>query len=95
MKNLMYNSLIDFYPNKEYIIEEYQKMNLENKKIFKLYVYSRPFMDDKTKDLIWEYLNSWEEAQFDLSKKYREVKRKYDKRVANAMQYNDEIGQLE
>ena len=62
-------------------------LSLEERIIYKMYVYSLPWTDDDVKDLMWEYLNGWEEGIFDLGKKYREKKEKNDKRQ---QKYNEE-----
>lgn len=79
-KELTFNNFLDFYNSKENIKEIYDTLTLEEKQIYKMYVYSLCFEDDYNKDLIWEYLNDWEENKFDLGKVYREKKTKLEKR---------------
>lgn len=90
---MTFYSLIDFYPKREIIKDNFDLLSLDDKIMYKMYVYSLPFMDDNTKDLIWEYINGWEEGKFDLAKKYREAKKKYDKRKESEMKevINDNI----
>lgn len=59
MKNKRANfySIIDFFKNRERIKKEYKNMSIDEKEIYKLYVYSICFENDFTKDCIWEYLN--------------------------------------
>ena len=83
-KELEFYNLLGFYPNRVYFKLIYDRLSIEEKEIYRMYVYSLPFMDDNIKDLIWEYLNGYEESKFDLSKKYREARYKYDKRVRRA-----------
>ena len=92
MNGYVFYGLIDFYPNKENIKEIYNNLTKEEKKIYKMYVYSLPFMEDNIKDLIWEYLNGWEETLFELSKKYREQIIKNEKRLKKyEISDNDEV----
>ena len=70
-KELTFYSLVDFFPKKELIKVNYENLSSENKRIYKMYVYSLCFEKETIKDLIWEYLNGWEESQFDLAKEYR------------------------
>ena len=80
-KARFYN-LLQFYNNKEYFRLVFSGMNSDDKKIYKMYVYSLPFMEDNIKDLIWDYLNGYEESKFDLAKEYRKAKNKLEKRRA-------------
>lgn len=92
-KELVFYSLLDFYPKKEKIKEEYEKLELDEKIQYKMYVYSLPFEEEYIKDLMWEYLNGWEEAIFDLAKKHRQKKEKFEKRKLNEkpFYYDDDI----
>ena len=84
--------LLDFFPNKDKIKDVFDSLNKEEQRVYKMYVYSLPFMEEGTKDLIWEYLNGWGECIFDLSKQYRILKTKVEKRKKIESQNNDEIG---
>ncbi len=94
-KRLIFYSLLDFYPKRESIRLIYDELDLKHKQIYKMYVYSLPWMDDDIKDLIWEYLNEWEEGIFDLARKYRIKKAKAEKRVMNEIHNTEEDEQLE
>ena len=95
-KNMVFYSLLDFYPKRETIKHEFELLSLDDKIIYKMYVYSLPWTDDDIKDLIWEYLNGWIEGISELGKKYRKKKEKNkrrqkmydDERIANESQYN-------
>jgi hypothetical protein len=90
-KRLVFYSLLDFFPNRENIKEIYQSKELDDKMIYKMYVYSLPFMEDNIKDLIWEYLNGWEEGQFELARFYRLKKEKLEKRKRLEIHDKEEI----
>ncbi len=94
-KEMVFYGLVDFYATKEKIKLMYEKLNIDEKEIYKMYVYSLPFMEDNIKDLLWEYINNFEESQFDLAREYRKAKEKLEKRKKNAIYYSDEIEQLE
>ena len=83
MKGLGFYGILDFFPNREQIKEEYSKLNIEEIVLYKKQVYSICFEREYVKDLIWEYLNNWEESQFDLGKEYRLKKEKTEKRNEN------------
>ena len=91
MKGYEFYGLMDFFPNREIIRNIFQSLNKEEKRVYKMYVYSLPFMEDNVKDLIWEYLNYWQESQSDLAKKYRLQKEKNNKRFRNEISDNDEV----
>ena len=90
-KEMVFYGLVDFYATKEKIKLMYEKLNIDEKEIYKMYVYSLPFMEDNIKDLLWEYINNFEESQFDLAREYRKAKEKLEKRKKNAIYYSDEI----
>jgi len=99
MENMKFYGLLDFYPRKEEIKNRYDLLSIDEIYTYKMYVYSLPFEDDCIKDLIWEYLNGWQEAIFDLARKYRLRKEQNDRRqqkyreeAENEMQHNVEIG---
>lgn len=79
-EELVFYSIIDFYPKKDILKNRFDLLTLEEKRIYKMYVYSLPWSEDNIKDLMWEYLNGWEESKFDLSKEYRIRKERNDKR---------------
>lgn len=88
-KGFVFYGLVDFFENKENIKTTYEEMEISDKEIYKMYVYALPWMDDNIKDLIWEYINGYEESIFDLSKEYRKAKTKLEKRKAIEMYYTD------
>lgn len=69
-KKLKFYSLIDFYPRRKKILLEFVKLTSKQKRIYKMYVYSLCFETEEIKDLIWEYLNGWEESFKDLTTQY-------------------------
>ena len=77
---IKFYGLLDFYPKRKKIKEEYDKLTLDEIIAYKKIVYSICFEREYIKDLIWEYLNDWYESQFKLSKEYREKKAKNDRR---------------
>lgn len=89
-KNIMYYSLIDFFPKKEEVKKIYLDMNKEEKYTYKMYVYSLCFENEYSKDLIWEYLNGYEESLAELCKEYRVRKNKLLKRQKDEFYYRDE-----
>jgi hypothetical protein len=80
MNGYVFYGLIDFFENKETILKIYQKLNIDEIEIYKMYVYSLPFMEDDIKDNIWEYLNGSLESRLILKSKYEKEKRKLEKR---------------
>lgn len=73
---IRFYGLLDFFPNRVKIKEEFDKLTLNEKILYKKEVYSICFEREYTKDLIWEYLNGWDEGQFALAKEYRIKKNK-------------------
>jgi hypothetical protein len=87
MKGIRFYGILDFFPNREKIRQEYEKLSLDEKVLYKKEVYSICFAKEDVKDLIWEYLNGWDESQFQLGKEWREKKTKIEKREKNDGNY--------
>lgn len=47
----------DFYLNAKRIKSLYVNLSVEEKRIYKMYVYSNRLLSDKKVDKVWEYLN--------------------------------------
>lgn len=55
--SMIFYNFFDFYENSERIKKEYARLSVEQKKVYKLYVYSNRLLRDFLADKIWEYLN--------------------------------------
>lgn len=55
--SMMFYNFFDFYENAERIKMEYVNLSVEQKKVYKLYVYSNRLLKEFLADKIWEYLN--------------------------------------
>lgn len=90
---IRFYGLLDFFPNRKEIKEEFDKLTIAEKRLYKKEVYSLCFEKEYVKDLIWEYLNDWEESLFNLGKEWRIKKYKVQKRMElendNIEMYND------
>lgn len=80
MENMEFYGLLDFYPKRDYLKTKYELLTTDEIIQYKMYVYSIPFEEEYIKDLMWEYLNGWQEAIFDLARKYRLKKEQNEKR---------------
>ena len=90
-RKLVFYGILDFFPRKDEIKEIYDNLSFSEKKIYKMYVYSICFEREYTKDLIWEYLNGWEEGQFELAKEWRLKKKKMEQRLKYENSNTNEI----
>lgn len=98
MKEIGFYGVLDFFPNRKEIKEEYDKLTLDEKILYKKQVYSICFEKEYVKDLIWEYLNGWEESQFNLGKEWSTKKKKMEKNMKEELYESNntnEAGQLE
>lgn len=95
MKGLSFYGVLDFFPNRVKIKEEYDKLTVDEKILYKKQVYSICFEKEYVKDLIWEYLNGWEESQFNLGKEWRLKKTKMEQRMKYESNNTDEVVELE
>lgn len=66
-KELRFIGFRGFYNNCDYIKNEYFKMNDEDRRIFKYYVYSRRYLKECSCNLIWEFLND-DETEYAVEK---------------------------
>lgn len=89
-KEIKFYSLLEFYPKRYKIRAVYDVLKKEDKKIYKMYVYSLCFEKEYVKDLIWEFLNKWEESENKLDEEYNRRRLKADE-IYNRY----EAGQLE
>ena len=83
MRGLKFYGLLDFFPNRKEIKQEFDKLTIDEIILYKKQVYSICFETEYVKDLIWEYLNGWEESQFNLGKEWREKKMKMERNKKN------------
>ena len=77
-ERLKFYSILEFYPKRFKIREIYEGKSLEEKRVYKMYVYSLCFEREFIKDLIWEFINNWSEAEEKLDKEYKKKKEKKD-----------------
>lgn len=90
-KGIVFYGLLGFWENKEKILDDFSTMTIDEIEIYKMFVYSLPFMEDDIKDLIWEYLNGYTESKFILSAKYRKAKEKLEKRKREYVEVNIDV----
>ena len=77
---IRFYGLLDFFPNRVEIKEEFDRLTIYEKRLYKKEVYSICFEQEYIKDLIWEYLNDWEYSLPDLAKEWRIKKNRVEKR---------------
>lgn len=88
---IKFYGLLDFYPNRKEIKKDFDNLTIAEKKLYKKEVYSLCFEREYVKDLIWEYLNEWEESLPNLAKEWRLKKDKVKIRQKMESEYNDSI----
>ena len=62
--NLSFNTYKEFKLFKREIVEQYRLMNRSQVRVFRMYVYERPFMSEKMKDKIWNEINGYDYLDF-------------------------------
>jgi hypothetical protein len=55
--SMIFYNFFDFYENAKRIKDGYARLSVDQKKIYKMYVYSNRLLKDFLADKIWEYLN--------------------------------------
>lgn len=86
MGTLEFYSVLDFYPRRKEIKEEYKKLTTDEIIAYKKIVYTICFERECIKDFMWEYLNDWYENQGKLAKEYRKKKRRNDKNTIKTIE---------
>lgn len=56
--NMRFNGFPDFYSRKDIISSLYANLTINDRFIYKYYVYSRRYLRERTCDAIWEYINA-------------------------------------
>jgi len=73
-KELCFVTIPDFYRNRKILKFFYNNLDNDAKLFYKWYVYANVFIDESSKNIIWEYLNNAEIEHelrlYDLYKKY-------------------------
>ena len=69
--NMEVYGLIYFYENRYEIVEMYDNMSQKEKWLFKKEIYSMPFEKEYVKDLIWEYIQGYDDMLLWLEYKKR------------------------
>ena len=65
-EHMKFSNFTDFY-NKRYIIRDtYSHMYLNDRVIYKYYVYSRRYLKERVCDTIWEFLNACDGTELEL-----------------------------
>ena len=83
---IKFYGLLDFYPNRKEIKVQFDELTIPEKRLYKKEVYSLCFEREYIKDLIWEYLNDWEESLPNLAKEWRLKKNKVELRKRMEME---------
>lgn len=56
-EGLLFIGFDEFYERRDEIKDLFWTKNIKEQYIYKLYVYSRPFINDTYKDYIWDYIH--------------------------------------
>lgn len=72
---LLYYGLDDFVKHKDTIKECFLSKDINEQYLYKLYVYSRPFIKETWKDYIWDFLQS-DIQDFEFLNEYALYKRR-------------------
>lgn len=69
--DMLYYTFDDFVNKREYLKQEYDKKDNDFKILYNMYVESRPWLAEKYRHCIWDYLNDYV-TESDLLEKYNE-----------------------
>ena len=59
--NLTFSTYNEYRTKRRIIVEEYTKMNCQQKVIYRMYIYSRSLLKEYQKDIIWEEINDFKD----------------------------------
>lgn len=59
-ERLLFIGFMSFYNDMDFIKCVYQRLPMELKYVYKYYIYAQRYLDEKTCDLIWLFLNAEE-----------------------------------
>lgn len=62
-ERLLFIGYMSFYNNMDFIKKIFNSLDRNDRYIYKYYIYAQRYLDEKTCDLIWRYLNSIDELQ--------------------------------
>lgn len=74
--DLLFYGLDDFFIKRHKIKEVLPTKSIKDQYIYKLYLYSRPFINDTWKDYMWDYLHNDIDELYFISE-YGQYKRKH------------------
>lgn len=64
--NMRYYTYIDFYNKRKKIKKMYSELSNDGKLFYKWYVYANIHMNETYKNLIWDFLNNYDDNGFEL-----------------------------
>lgn len=53
----------EFYNKREFVSKLFNYSSIKEKQIYKYYIYSRRYLKERTCDIIWEYLNAFDNEE--------------------------------
>lgn len=59
-ERLLFIGYMSFYNDMDFIKSVYQRLPMQLKYVYKYYIYAQRYLDEKTCDLIWLFLNAEE-----------------------------------
>ena len=62
-RKLIYYTYIEFCKRRFSIKKAYQELTIKQKKFYKWYVYANSHMSHTYKDIIWDYLNDYDDDE--------------------------------
>lgn len=63
---IKFSNFADFYGKRYLVRDVYSHMYLNDKVIYKYYVYSRRYLKERVCDMIWEFLNACDETELEI-----------------------------
>lgn len=78
----------DFFNRRDIIKREYRKLNSDNKRIYRMYLYAQRELSTNKVDLIWEYLNEPDSSKFCPTEE--QLRQYFVKKLEHEIKYNDD-----
>ena len=78
----------DFFKRREIIKNEFKKLSIDDKKVYRMYLYAQREMSTNKVDLIWEFLNEPDTSIYCPTE--HQLKQYFVQNLEHEIKYNDD-----
>lgn len=85
---MIFSTYNDFFNRRQIIKREFKKLNNDNKRIYRMYLYAQRELSTNKLDLIWEYLNEPDNSVYCPTDE--QLKQYFVQKLEHEIVYNDD-----